>query len=170
MKFRKNMLWLATVIFMALIQSTWPDALKIQGVTPDLTLLLVVFFAALDGEERAMLTGVIGGVYQDVASEAVLGHHVVCLVIVGYMVGRLATRLIADHPAVRVGLVFLAGVVHGIIFASIAYVQRPDTEAFYTIGIAAVPAAFYTALLTPLVYFVLSRMFRRTDTFMGVLS
>ena len=40
MKLRKNLFWLAIVIITALIQSTWPDMLKIQGVTPDLTLLL----------------------------------------------------------------------------------------------------------------------------------
>lgn len=168
MNLRKNLLWLATVVVMALVQSTWPGALKIQGVTPDLTLLLVVFFAAIDGEERAMLTGLIGGIYQDVASEAVLGHHVICLVIVGFMVGRLATRLITDHPAVRVGLVFVAGLVHGFIFTSIAYVQRPDLSALYTIGVAVVPAAFYTALFTPLVYFFLTRLFRRPDRLLGV--
>jgi rod shape-determining protein MreD len=170
MKMRKNLLWLVAVVVMALVQSTWPDVLKVQGVTPDLTLLLVVFFALLDGEERAMLTGAIGGVYQDVASEAVLGHHVICLVIVGYMAGRLATRLITDHPAVRVGVVFLAGLVHGVIFTAIAYVQRPDLSALYTIGVAVVPAAFYTALFTPLVYFILTRLFRRTDRLAGVLS
>jgi rod shape-determining protein MreD len=170
MKLRKNLFWLAIVIITALIQSTWPDMLKIQGVTPDLTLLLVVFFAMLDGEERAMFTGVLGGVYQDVASETVLGHHVICLVIVGYMTGRLSTRLIANHPAVQVGLVFGAGMVHGIIYTSIAYVQRPDISALYNIGVGSVPAAFYTALITPFVYFALAWLFPRPDSFIGKLG
>jgi rod shape-determining protein MreD len=170
MNLRKNLLWLFVTVFLALVQSTLPDWLKVQGVTPDLVLLVVVYFALLDGEERAMLTGTIGGMFQDVASETVVGHHIICLVIVGYVVGRLATRLITDHPAVRVGLVFLAGLLHGAIFTAVAYVQRPDLSALYTIGVAVVPAAFYTALFTPLVYFFLTRLFRRQDRLAGVLS
>lgn len=170
MKARKNVLWLVIVVLMALVQSTWPDALKIQGVTPDLTLLLVIFFAMLDGEERAMFTGVLGGVYQDVASEAVLGHHVLCLVIVGFVAGRLSTRLITDHPIMIMVLVFGAGLLHGSIYTSIAYVQRPDISVLYTIGVATVPAAFYTAFVTPFVYFGLGRIFRRTNRFVGALG
>lgn len=170
MNVRRILLWLATVVVMALIQSTWPDFLKVQGVTPDLTLLLVVFFAMVDGEERAMLTGAIGGVYQDVASEAVLGHHVFCLVVVGYIAGRLSTRLITDHPAIRVGLILLAGLLHGTLYTCIAYVQRPDISVLYNIGVATVPAAFYTALFTPFVYFFLERLFRRPDRYIGVLN
>ena len=39
---RKNLLWLAMVVLAALLQSTWPDFLKVEGVLPDLTLVLVV--------------------------------------------------------------------------------------------------------------------------------
>jgi hypothetical protein len=86
------------------------------------------------------------------------------------MTGRLSTRLIANHPAVQVGLVFGAGMVHGIIYTSIAYVQRPDISALYNIGVGSVPAAFYTALITPFVYFALAWLFPRPDSFIGKLG
>ena len=91
---RRNLLWAVIVVATALVQTTWLDAIRLQGVLPDLTLLLVVYFAIADGEERAMFTGVLGGLYQDVAGNAVLGHHIVCHVIVGYVAGRVAQRLI----------------------------------------------------------------------------
>jgi cell shape-determining protein MreD len=93
--------WLIVVILAALLQTTWPEALKLQDVLPDFILLLTVFFALNYGEEIAMYTGVIGGLYQDTASNKILGHHVICLIIVGYVVGRLSNRLITDHPAIK---------------------------------------------------------------------
>lgn len=152
--------WLIVVILAALLQTTWPEALKLQDVLPDFILLLTVFFALNYGEEIAMYTGVIGGLYQDTASNKILGHHVICLIIVGYVVGRMSNRLITDHPAIKGGIVLLAAIVHGLLFTFIAFVQDPSIGAMYTIATSVVPGAFYTAVLTPLVFMVLGWFFR----------
>jgi len=129
-------------------------------VTPDLTLILVVYFAITDGEERAMLTGALGGIYLDVASKAVLGQNILCLVIVGYAAGRLSTRLVTDHPAVKAGLVLLAGIAQGILFTGVLYVQAPsNTPVVENILTVVVPTSFFTALITPFIFFGLSRVF-----------
>jgi len=164
---RRNVWWAAVVIAAALIQTTWLDAIRLQGVLPDLTLLLVVYFAIAEGEERAMLTGVLGGLYQDVAGDAVLGHHVLCHVIAGYTVGRVARRLIMEHPMVQVGLVMGASLLHGVLFTAVEYVQTPAKSALHTWVTTVVPGAFYTALLTPVVFFVLARSFRRDPEALG---
>jgi len=157
---KKNLLWAVTVIAAALIQTAWLDAVRVQGVLPDLTLLLVVYFALADGEERAMFTGVLGGMYQDVAGNAVLGHHILCHVLVGYVVGRVAARLITEHPAVKTVFVFGASLLHGALFTAILYVQQPGgIRALHTLAASVIPEAFYTALVTPAVFFVLARSF-----------
>ncbi len=155
----RNIAWVVVVVCAALVQTTWPDFLKIQGVTPELVLMLVVYFAIAAGEERAMFTGALGGIYQDVASKAALGHNILCLVIVGYAVGRISTRLVTDHPAVKAGLVLLAGVAQGVLHTLIDYVQYPDTPVITTIVSVVVPAAFYTAVITPFVFVALDWVF-----------
>jgi rod shape-determining protein MreD len=152
--------WLITVAVAALLQTTWPETLKMQDVLPDFILLLTVFFALNYGEELAMYTGLIGGLYQDTASNKVLGHHVLCLVIVGFVVGRLSNRLITDHPAIKAGIVLIAALFHGLLFTFVAFVQDPSIGAMYTIATSVVPGAFYTAVLTPLVFMVLGWFFR----------
>ena len=158
----RNVGWAAIVVAAALIQTTWLDAIQLQGVLPDLTLLLVVYFAVAEGEERAMFTGVLGGMYQDVAGDMVLGHHVLCHVIVGYVVGRVARRLIVEHPVVKVGLVMSASLLHGLLSTGIEYVQTPGKSALHMLLTTVVPGAFYTALVTPFVFFLLARCFART--------
>lgn len=152
--------WLLAVLLASLLQTTWPEALKLQEVLPDFILLMTVFFALNYGEELAMYTGVIGGIYQDTASNKVLGHHVLCLVIVGYAVGRLSNRLITDHPAIKAGIVLLAALAHGLLFTFVAFIQDPSIGAMYTVATSVVPGAFYTAVLTPAVFMVLGWFFR----------
>jgi len=164
---RKNIMWAVIVVTAALIQTTWLDAIEIAGVVPDLALLLVIYFAVNDGEERAMFTGVLAGIFQDIASEATLGHHVLCLVLIGFTVGRLTTRLITEHPAIKAGLVLAAGLVNGILYTAIGYVQEPGLTALRTIAAVVIPGAFYTALVTPLVFLLLDKPFRRDGTTAG---
>jgi rod shape-determining protein MreD len=158
---RRNIAWVVVTVVAALMESTLLKGISIQEVLPDLPLLLVAYFAFQEGEERAMFTGVIGGLIQDVASNASLGHNVLALVVVGYIAGRLSKRLLTEHPAVKVALVFGASLTEGILFVTIQYVQNPNFGATYMILTSAVPTAFYTTLVTPFVFFALDRGFRR---------
>lgn len=158
---RKNITWLLAVIFAAMLETTWLEHIRYHDVVPDLTLLMVLYFAIVDGEERAMLTGAVGGIFQDVASNATLGHHVLCHVIVGYIAARVAARMITEHPAAKAGLVLGAGILSGLLAIAVAYIQDPSIPAFHNIIARVVPGSFYTALFTPLMFFILDRIFRR---------
>jgi len=68
--------------------------------------------------------------------------------------------LITEHPAVKAGIVLVASIAHGTLYTCIQYVQTPDMSALQTIFSTVMPGAFYTALVTPLVFFVLSRSLR----------
>ncbi len=161
MGMRRNAGWALVVVGAALFQTTWMDAIRFLGATPDLAILLVVFFALVDGEERAMYTGLLSGVFQDVAGDVVLGHHVLALVLVAYAAGRFTKRLVTDHPAVKVLLVFIASLLYGVLFTFILFVQQPQIPAFGMILTRVIPGAFYTALGTPIVFLLLDRLFAR---------
>ncbi len=158
---RDYILWLVCIVFAALIQTNWPEILRFQEVSPDIIIVLVVYFAIAYGEERAMFTGVIGGLYQDVAVNTTLGHHVLCYVVIGYTIGTLATRLISEHAAVKAGLVLLASFCQGVIFVAIQFALQPQRGILYPILSTAVPIAFYSAVITPVVFIVMERIFHR---------
>lgn len=160
---RKNLIWAILIIVTALVQTTWieGDVIKVKGVSPNLVLLLVIYFAITEGEERAMFTGVLGGLFQDVVSDNVIGHYILCYVIVGFLTGRIAVRLITQHPAVKVGLVCIAGLLNGLLYAVIESVQEVHWMVFSSFKSSVVPATLYTALLTPFVFFLMDRFFQR---------
>jgi rod shape-determining protein MreD len=155
---RANVYWAILVVVTVLVEATWLGLIRVQGVMPDLVLLLVVYFGINRGEERAMTTGLVGGVLQDVAGDTGLGHHVLCLVIIGFLVGQISHRLITDNPAVKTGVVFCASIIHAIIYVMVDYVQTPDIDALNMLAVSHVPRAFYTALATPLVFYILNRI------------
>ncbi|MCC6152127.1 MAG: rod shape-determining protein MreD [Candidatus Hydrogenedentes bacterium] len=159
--YRKNIIWLLVVVLAAMLETTWIEQIRFLDVVPNLTLLVVIYFAIVDGEERAMFTGAIGGVFQDVASNQILGHHVLCSVVVGYISGRVASRLITESPAAKAGLVFLAAITFGLLSVCVSYVQDPATPALFGIIARVVPGAFYTALFTPVMFFLLDLIFKK---------
>jgi rod shape-determining protein MreD len=154
----QNSAWVLIVIAASVLEATWPQFLSIQRVVPDLVVVLVVYFSIMESAERGMYTGVLGGIFQDVASNTGIGHHVLCLVTVGYIIGRMASRLITDNPYVKVVTVLLASILHSLLFLAIEYVQKVDLNAVYTSSYSIIPHAFYTALVTPLVFLFLSRV------------
>lgn len=153
-----HMLWLCIIIITALLEATWLQSLSIQKVVPDIILVLVVYFSISEGTERGMYTGFIGGLFQDVAADTGIGHHVLCLVLIAYVVGRMAARLITDNPYVKTMTVLLATIVHGVLYLMIEYIQKVDLEAMYMMSYAIMPRAFYTACVTPIVFYLLLRI------------
>lgn len=153
----RNVLWFMLIVFTAALEATWLGVVRLQGVTPDLVLLLVVYSGIQWGPERAMLTGAIGGLFQDVWADAGLGHHMLALVIVGYATGTVSQRLVMWRPAVKAVLVFCAALAHGLVYTAVAYVRDPALDASYLLAVSVTPGAFYTALVTPLVFPVLER-------------
>lgn len=158
---KRNAAWVLVTLVAALLEGTWLDVISIQDVQPNLMLLLVVYFALMNGEERAMYTGAMGGVFQDVAANVRLGHHVLGHVIVGYVAGRLSTRLLTEHPVIKAGLVFMASMLDGFVYVSVMYVQKPDIGMTRMLLTIVIPTAFYTAFATPFVFFLLDRVFKR---------
>jgi rod shape-determining protein MreD len=165
----RNLLWAVTVVSLGLLQTMWPDVLKVQGAVPDLVLILVVYFAIAEGEERAMFTALLGGIYNDAASGTILGHHILGLVLVGYVTARVSTRLITEHPAVKAGLVLCAAGANGVCFTAVQYVQQPDTLFINTLVLVVLPGAFYTAVLSPFFFYACDRFFHARPTVAGVL-
>lgn len=158
MMVRANLYWVVLVLTTALVEVTWLRAIRIGDVVPDLVLLLVVYFAMTSGPERAMFTGALGGVFQDVAADTGLGHHVLALVIAGYAGGMLANRLIIESPAVKAGMVLCACVVHGLTYVAVDFIQNPELDAYDAILVSMIPRTFYTMVVTPILFIPLDRV------------
>jgi rod shape-determining protein MreD len=85
--------WLATVTLVALalvLQVSLFPHVAIDGVVPNVCLLVVVATALVRGSEQAAVLGFVAGVLLDLAPPAdhVAGRWALALVVVGYVAGR----------------------------------------------------------------------------------
>ena len=94
MNVRKNLYWAIAVMAAALVETTWLKAISVMDVTPNLTLLLVIYFAIAEGEEQAMLTGALGGVFGWLTGAVVSG-------IVGLLLGAIVAFVL--HKVFKLG-------------------------------------------------------------------
>lgn len=81
----------ALAVAAVVLQTTVLSQVAIEGVVPDLALVLVVAAALVRGPELGAVTGFVAGLAIDLAPPAdhVAGRWALALVIVGYLAGRL---------------------------------------------------------------------------------
>jgi rod shape-determining protein MreD len=119
--------------------------LPIDGVTPDLMLVVVVMTALRQGAYRGMILGLVAGLVEDIATGRLIGMHALGLMFAGLAAGFLRRRLYPDPwfipmIAVLLGIVLQELVVVTTFFVlHIAVQQLPilvGIEYIYTVPFA----------------------------------
>jgi len=93
-----------------LLESTLLQFVRVAGVRPDLVLVLVVFYAIINGSKEGAFWGFMGGLAKDFLSGYYLGLNALSLAVIGYLVGLGHTRLFRESHYVLAGVTFLATV------------------------------------------------------------
>jgi len=107
-----------------LLRATATPALSIDGVTPDLVLVVVVMAALRQGAWRGALYGLVGGLLEDIATGRMIGMHGLGLMLGGAAAGLLRRRLYPDPWFVPMLGVLIAVVVQEIVvFTTFAFVH-----------------------------------------------
>jgi rod shape-determining protein MreD len=154
---------LALVLVLAVaLQVTVFSYVSVDGVVPNLALLVVVAAALVRGPEFAAVLGFLGGLAIDLAPPAdhVAGRWALALVVVGYLAGRVrhdagtsaltAVLTVAACSFVGTSVYALSGML----------LHDPAIPASEALGVIPV-AVVYDVLLTPFVLPLLMRLFRR---------
>ena len=82
--------------------------LSVAGATPDLPLIVTVFWALRRGPEVGCVAGFVAGLLQDVSAGGLVGVQALTKALVGFAIGLAGGRLSVTNPLVQVpGLVLL---------------------------------------------------------------
>ena len=102
-------LLLVPIIYVAaVLQTSLSGVLCVGHVGPDLMALLAVIWLLTDSEPRAFVAAGAIGLVGDLIAPGRAGLGMACFLLIGYAVGRLRTRLPADHLVGRVTIVLVA--------------------------------------------------------------
>jgi rod shape-determining protein MreD len=140
------------------------SVLSIDGVVPNLALLVVVAAALVRGPEFAALLGFLGGLAIDLAppNDHVAGRWALALVVVGYLAGRVRHDAGTSAVAAVVTVAASSFVGTSLFALSGMLLQDPALPASEALGVIPV-AVLYDVLVTPFLLPPLMRLFRRIE-------
>ena len=142
------------IIMMAalIIDATFLNHLLVVGVKPDVTLLLVTSFGMLYGPRAGFVTGLIGGLAQDLLFGRAIGLFALTKSITGYLAGLATSKVYRENPLVLASAFILSTLVHDGLFYLIFW--RQGHERVFTTSVAAMLgiAMLYNGLLGPFVH------------------
>lgn len=155
------LLVLAAVLLQASVLPVWVPT----GSSPDLALLLVVFFALQRQTTLGLWTGLWLGLLQDTAGGGPLGLNAALLVGVAYLSGILRAKLFKEHISAQVAIVVLMTGAHQL---AMFYWLNTVWHAAYPLGVwlyrVLVMSATH-ALLAPFLFHVLARLVPGEDVY-----
>ncbi len=149
--------WALSVILVVtfLVQSVVSDYLAIQGITPNLLLVMVVCYGLLFGWQVGLGAGAIGGLLLDLTVGRFIGLHVLSLGAVGFGVGLVEERIFKDNLLLAPAVCLIGSLAHQTIIMLIYLMfGRPVMGSFQS---TILPAALYDMVLSVFVY---ARLYR----------
>ena len=159
---RRVVLWIALVVTALLLQSVVFARFELGGAKPELIFLLTVVVASLEGPASGALAGFFGGLAEDFLLNQPKGITALTLTLLGYTVGLARQYIVSPSPLLPTILVAL-GTFGGVVFYEIVsfLLGQLDDPLLFLLRVALL-SALYSAVLTPLVYPVLRRIFERS--------
>lgn len=124
--------WLPSLIIAltVIVQSTLLSRVPIFGVTPDLALILLIFFSNRMGSMKGQISGFAAGIIEDVVSLSPIGFHAFIKTVSGFLFGLTRGKIFIDPvfmPLVLTAgatlLKYLLAALLGVIFVSSGLVE-----------------------------------------------
>ena len=154
--------FLVLLVLAVALQSTVLNQITILGVKPQLSFVVVVSLAYLDGERMGVLAGFFAGLFQDFLLPAsIIGLTAFVYTLIGYGVGRI--RQYRQSESVWTPVLTVAGASAGaeVGYASLSIILGQSWVGLaYTLKVAGL-VVLYNTLLTPFAFPFVDRVTRR---------
>jgi rod shape-determining protein MreD len=156
---------LAGVVLLAVVlQVAFFAAFSVNGVVPNLALLVVVAAALVRGPEFAAVLGFLAGLAIDLAppSDHVAGRWALALVVVGYLAGMVRQEARTSALAAMITVAACSFVGTSVFALSGMVLHDPSVPVSEALSVIPV-AVLYDVLLAPFALPVLMKVFRRLE-------
>lgn len=158
----RRLTFFAVLVVTLLLELTVAPEIGIGSVKPDILLVAILCWALMEGPASGALFGFFGGLLEGIFTTAVLGVGAFAKTILGYFCGELRQRVISKSVIWPMIIVFFGSILQELIkFATWSIVGLENRPPFSFGLIAGV--ALYNALITLVVYPIISRLAEREE-------
>ena len=138
-----------------LLEATWLHQVAIFEITPNLSLLLVVFWGILQGSERGRRLGLWMGLLQDFLFCKVVGFYGLIYYLLGHFCGYYKQEFYKGHYILPFIIVSGADFFYGLLHYVFYYFFQGNLNIGFYLQEKILPEMFYTALISLPIYFLL---------------
>jgi len=157
----RTLYFLALVLGFILLQSTALNFIAINGIKPDLVLVLVILNGFLRGTREGAFLGFVSGVMQDLVSGGYFGMYALINMTAGYLGGLGEGRLYRDNRFIAAGLAWICTLGAQLVFYLLLVVVDVRVYVLTALTGIIIPVSFYNALVVLLLYGLYYRSHRQ---------
>ncbi len=149
-------IYIVLFVIAIVLQLTVAPLFAIEGIAPDLVLLVVVFVAMKRGKVWGIAAGFVAGLAYDFFGTAFLGVSSLANSVAAFLAGLLGGPQFEEKPAEMIGLLATSVFIHHLIYFTIIRIGS-----FYSFGQLLVrvilPQSFYTLVFVAIFYSILPK-------------
>ncbi len=153
-------LWLLIFTFIIfLLQTTVLKYFSVIGVIPNLLFVMTLCFALLKTEFTwAVVYGLLCGMMLDCASGTVFGLHALLCLLGAALCSAVSKRFFKGNYPVCMLFAFVFGLMYETLYYAATFAPYYDVATLHVL-VFLVLAAIYNALLAPVIFFVMRRIY-----------
>ncbi|HZJ76667.1 MAG TPA: rod shape-determining protein MreD [Oscillospiraceae bacterium] len=148
------------VLFNFILQSTLFQWIKIYGVVPNTSLILVISFAIYSGKNEGAVIGFFIGILQDIIFGRTIGLSALILMIVGYLVGLMDQKIFKDSLFIPFILTALTTVFYEMTNFLLIFLLGHKIELLNIIKKMLITEVIYNSVVSIIVYYYISKLFK----------
>ncbi len=148
------------VVYAGLIQVGAFNYIEIAGIKPDLLLLIVVYISLACQGPETVKAAITAGIIKDVTSSAVFGSYVLSFLVLGLLLNYHQRRFYKEKILARIMFGFCSYIFIAIFIFGFDAIAQRGIGSFYPFFNVAIKGALYTGIVSPLVFFVASKILR----------
>jgi rod shape-determining protein MreD len=143
----KIILWIVVIALTYVVQCSLIPLATVNGIKPDLLLIVVLSTGLLTGKEKGVAVGFFAGMLADIASGGIFGCHTLSKMAIGYGAGMLERKVFKENILLPLLAVMVATVLHTILMTIILVVMGYKIEIIPLLSHNLLPLMAYNIIM-----------------------
>ena len=147
-----------TVFISIVLESAFFPFLSMNGVVPNITMILVICYALYQEEDQAAVIGLLAGLVKDIAVGRIIGVSAITFMMLGYFTSHYKHKIFAEHATTPLIITIFGTFFHESCYLLFVFFLGYQVNLIYAVQQVWILQALYNFLMVMPVYFALRKV------------
>ncbi len=157
--------WGLFIVITLVVQAVLVPLGAVNGIKPDLLLIIVVSAGLLYGKEAGIGTGFFAGVLQDMASGNIFGLNLISKMAMGHLFGLAERKVFKEHILLPILALALASVANSIIILIFVALRGYHVNWAEALTHSIFPTMLYNMAVAIPIHWLFAKVTRKIDSY-----